>query len=553
MRERSSARSGEPPNGARRRRLRRFAAAVGCAAGALLFVPWPEPAAPAGAGGRPFVWNQDQRWQALETAFRNARKAGCAGSRPRAEAMLGEGRRLVADAAAGEVGPESVVLDEIERTTFELGPMVAACPETIPEYVRLVTRMRSMVKRQSRHWDMGLAATRTRMYRLLYGGRAALEEAILQAPPGFSPPLVAGDDEPSVTPSAEVLGVTVHSGDILVSRGGVPTSALIARGNDFPGNFSHVALVHVDERSHETSVIEAHIERGVAVSSLSSYLKDVKLRVMVLRLRSDLPQMMADPLLPHRAAGAALEDARRRHIPYDFAMDFADHSKLFCSEVASAAYEPFGVTLWMGLSRISSPGLVGWLSGFGVRRFETQEPSDLEYDPQLTVVAEWRDPLTLYSDHIDNAVVDAMLEGAEQGETLGYPWLLLPVARAAKAYSSLLNAVGLVGPVPEGLSAASALRNRQFSRMHAAIKRRTVMRASEFERANGYRPPYWDLVALARQARAEFRPGGRLAGGRSAARLPATERAWTLCPNTSRTTASALPTSSGGVRCARAR
>lgn len=518
-----------------------------------MFAPWPEPAAPAGAGGRPFVWNQDQRWQALETAFRNAREAGCASARPRAEAMLGEGRRLVAGAAAGKVEPESAVLDEIERTTFELGPMVAACPEMIPEYVRLVTSIRSVVKRQSRHWDMGLAATRTRMYRLLYGGRAALEEAILQAPPGFSPPLVAGDDEPSVTPAAEVLGVTVHSGDILVSRGGVPTSALIARGNDFPGNFSHVALVHVDGRSHETSVIEAHIERGVVVSSLPSYLQDVKLRVMVLRLRSDLPQMMADPMLPHRAAGAALEETTRRHIPYDFAMDFTDHSKLFCSEVVSAAYEPFGVSLWMGLSRISSPGLVAWLSRFGVRHFETQEPSDLEYDRQLTVVAEWRDPQTLYSDHIDNAVVDAMLEGAEHGEALGYPRFLLPLARAAKGYSLLLNAVGLVGPVPEGLSAAGALRNRQFSRMHAAIKRRVVMLASEFERVHGYRPPYWDLVALARRARAEFRPGGRLAGGRSAARLPATERAWTLCPNTSRTTASALPTSSGGARRARAR
>jgi len=526
---------------------------MACAAGALMFVPWPEPAPPAGAGGRPFIWNQDQRWQALEVAFQRARETGCAGSRPRAEAMLGHARGLVAGAAAGRVGPESVVFDEIELTTFELGPMVAACPETIPEYVRLVTRMRSVVKRQSRHWDMGLAATRTRMYRLLYGGRAALEEAILQAPPGFLPPLVPGDDEPSVTPSAEVLGVTVHSGDILVSRGGVPTSALIARGNDFPGNFSHVALVHVDGRSHETSVIEAHIERGVAVSSLPSYLKDVKLRVMVLRLRSDLRQVMADPLLPHRAAAAALEDARRRHIPYDFAMDFADHSKLFCSEVVSAAYEPFGVTLWMGLSRISSPGLVGWLSRFGVRHFETQEPSDLEYDPQLTVVAEWRDLQTLYSDHIDNAVVDAMLEGAEQGDALGYPWLLLPLARAVKAYSSLLNAVGLVGPVPEGLSAAGALRNRQFSRMHAAIKQRVVLLASEFERVHGYRPPYWNLVDLARRARAAFRPGGRFAGGRSAARLPATERAWTLCPNTSRTTASAWPTSSGGARCARAR
>ena len=497
----------ETPDRVPRRRLGRIAVGLVCAAVALTFVPWPEPAAPAGAGGRPFAWEQDERWRALEASFRRARETGCVSVTPRAEGMLGEGRRLVADAASAQLGPDSLLLDEIERSLFDLAPMIAACPEKIPDYVILVTRVRSVVKEQSRHWDMRLEATRARMYRLLYGGRAALEEVMLQAPPGVLPPLVRGDDELSVTPSAEVLGVKVHSGDILVSRGGAPTSALIARGNDYPGNFSHVALLHIDERSHTTSVVEAHIERGVAVSSLADYLKDVKLRVMVLRLRSDLPKVIADPLLPHRAAGAALEETRRRHIPYDFQMDFADHSKLFCSEVASAAYARFGVTLWMGLSRISSPGLARWLSGFGVRRFETQEPSDLEYDPQLTVVAEWRDPQTLFADHIDNAVVDAMLEAAEEGETLGYPLPLLPVARAAKAYSSLLNAVGLVGPVPEGLSAAGALRNRHFSRTHFAIKQRLAVLASEFETEHGYRPPYWELVNLARRGRAELRGG----------------------------------------------
>ena len=66
----------------------------------------------------------------------------------------------------------------------------------------------------------------------------------------------------SATPSAEILGVIVHSGDILISRGGAPTSALIARGNDYPGNFSHVALVHIDEKTNSISIIESHIERG---------------------------------------------------------------------------------------------------------------------------------------------------------------------------------------------------------------------------------------------------------------------------------------------------
>jgi hypothetical protein len=157
----------------------------------------------------------------------------------------------------------------------------------------------------------------------------------------------------------------------------------------------------------------------------------------------------------------------------------------------------------MGISHLSSPGLQRWLSDFGVRYFETQEPSDLEYDPQLTVVAEWRDQETLTKDHYDNAVTEVMLEGAEKGDELAYQWYLLPVVRLAKAYSAVLNLIGEVGPVPEGMSSTSALRNVWFSDRHEAIAKRLAENAEHFRQDQGYKPPYWELVKLARAAKSE--------------------------------------------------
>jgi hypothetical protein len=483
--------------------LRRAALGVAALALLALLVPAPETPPVRPAPGRPFAWHQDERWRSLEASFRRARATGCSSLANAIAEGLEAGRRQLETVRSRPLPPESPELREVERTVFELGPMVAACPARISEYVELVSALRSAVKARSRDWEMGSPATRDVLYRLLYGGRAAVEEAMLQAPPGSLPELVRGDDEPSATPAAQVLGVRIHSGDILVSRGGAPTSALIARGNDYPGNFSHVALVYVDEETRAASLVEAHIERGVAVASLPAYLRDTKLRVMVLRPRAELPALVADPLLPHRAAAGAWAEARRRHIPYDFAMDTADHSRMFCSEVVSAAYARFGVTLWMGLSHVSSPGLARWLAAFGVRHFETEEPSDLEYDPQLAVAAEWRDAETLRADHLDNAVVDAMLEGAEAGERLPAPLALLPLARLAKLYSAALNAFGAVGPVPEGLSATAALRTRTFTDLHHRIRERLAVLADEFRGRTGYYPPYWELVALARTARAE--------------------------------------------------
>ena len=308
---------------------------------------------------------------------------------------------------------------------------------------------------------------------------------------------IAGDQRRA--PSAMIHGVEVHSGDILVSRGGYPTSALIARGNDYPGNFSHIALVHVDSAGR-ASTIEAHIERGVAIASAEEYLADKKLRIMVLRLRRDLPALVADSLLPHRAAAAALDRARREKIPYDFAMNYRDPSRLFCSEVASAAYAEVQLNLWMGISTISNPGLRRWLASFGVENFETQEPSDLEYDPQLAVVAEWRDPATLMADHIDNAVIDAMLEGAERGDQLEYAWYQLPLVRLAKGYSWLVGQSGRVGPVPEGMSATAALRNKAFTVRQRQLAGRVRAAADSSAQEQGYPPPYWRLLGLGRNA-----------------------------------------------------
>ncbi len=497
-----------------------FGVPVLAAAYLLLLIPPATPAAPPAGDRQPFAWNRDGYWRSLEARFQAARSGGSASAKVRAGEGVARCRDLVKRISVGAPVFTDPVFDAVEKGMFELAPDIAACPALLPDYVRLQSDLRNAVKAQSRHWDAASPAVRDRLYRLLYGSRAAVEEAILQSPRGACPPLAPGVDEPSQTPAVEVAGVVVHSGDILVSRGGAPASALIARGSDHPGNFSHVALVHVDAETKQASIIEAHIQRGVAVSTVDEYLRDKKLRILVLRPRAGLPALAADPQLPHKAACWALEGCRNRHVPYDFAMDCGDHDRLFCSEVAAAAYEKFGITLWPGVSPISAPGVRAWLAAFGVRHFETLEPADLEYDPQVSVVAEWRDPEALFQDHADNAAVDAMLEAAERGAQLEYSLWTLPFARAAKGFSVTLNLFGLTGPVPEGMDAAGALRHARFNRTHARIRAQVVAAAEVFRRENGRLPPYWELVRLARRAvgvedgvsRPAFPRGGGTAG-----------------------------------------
>ena len=456
-----------------------------------------------GSSKTPFSWNRDSLWKSLELKFISANTEGCDKIKLTLDSLFKNSEILLGEISSVPIDPSDERFMLLENNIFNLAPFIPVCTQYFSNYINFYSNLRRITKEQSIHWNMTSTIAKNTLYRLLYGNRIAIEEIMLQLPEDKVDPLIMGVDEPSETPSAEILGVVVHSGDILISRGGAPTSALIARGNDYPGNFSHVALIYIDKKTKNVSVIESHIERGVAISSLEEYLNDKKLRIMVLRLRSDL--INDNPMLPHEAAQFSLNEAMLKHIPYDFEMNIKETEKQFCSEVASSAYKEYGITLWTGLSTISSRGTRNWLAAFGVKYFKTQEPSDLEYDPKLTVVAEWRDPETLYKDHLDNAVTDVMLEKADSGKVLSYDWYALPVGRIMKLYSMILNSFGSEGPVPEGMSAEAALKNVNYSETHNQIKARLMVLANQFNNESGYNPPYWELVNLARQARDEIK------------------------------------------------
>ena len=467
----------------------------------LLLIPEGAPPKAAGAGKKTFVWNQDEVWTNLAHDFVQARSDDESTVSNRVAGLMSESRRLLAGMAPGAgVGPQDRRWLEVETNLFKLGPLVAAHPAQLPEYAALVNEVRREVKEHSTHWDINSDIPRERLYRLLFGSRLAMEEVLLQNPDAADKLPAECDVEPSATPSVMFRGVKLHSGDILVSRGKAPTSALISRGNDYAGSFSHVSLLHVDSANGAACVIESLIEEGTVVTPLEEYGRDGKLRLMVLRPRADLGPVKADPQAPHKAAATILAKARARHIPYDFTMDYRDHSAFFCSEVVSFAYEQQGMRLWMGMSHISSTNTIAWLSSLGVRHFATQEPADLEYDPQLRVVAEWRKVDALWQAHLDDAVTDAMFAMAKAGEPLPFSRWKLPFARAAKAYCAVLNWLGRRGKIPKGMSATTALRADEYRTEHAAIKKKLTALATAFKVSRGYSAPYWELVRLAEEA-----------------------------------------------------
>jgi hypothetical protein len=466
----------------------------------VLMIPDPPDKTIRKAGEKPFVWNKDDLWKGLEKTFREETTAVPVLRDAQLLKLKTIAESALAEMESGWLPPDDPVFINLLNNFFTMAPVVAAGKQPDDWFIGYYNRVRNIIKVQSQHWDMNSKIARNTIYQVLYGMRAAVEEVLLQSPGMTFDPVMSVKDELSATPSATIFGITVHSGDLLVSRGGAVVSALISRGNDYPGNFSHVAMIYVDEKTGVSYLVEAHIERGVAVSSVARYIADKKLRFMVMRPRNDLPQLVNDPMIPHKAAEYIYREALTRHIPYDFKMNFHDPSSMFCSEVGSSAYQRYGIMPWQVISTISSPGVVRLLHEFGVENFVTMMPSDLEYDPQLAVVAEWRDPQTLLKDHIFNAVMDVMLEHSDTEEVIRInPWML-PFARIVKGYSVLLNLFHKEGPIPEGMSATQGLKNNAFEDLHSRIRSKTEEKVRLFIARYGYIPPYWQLIAMAKES-----------------------------------------------------
>jgi len=92
----------------------------------------------------------------------------------------------------------------------------------------LINQIRFQVLLAASRWPVNQREVHEAIYRVIYGGRSAIEEALVQNRSFDFPALTRLTSVPSAIPFATVEGVQVHSGDIIVSRGGAPTSAFIA-------------------------------------------------------------------------------------------------------------------------------------------------------------------------------------------------------------------------------------------------------------------------------------------------------------------------------------
>lgn len=488
----------------------------------LLLAYWPEPSfpSPSLAKTKLFEWDRKELFDELENEFLRARRETEYAVRLNGDLFVASRVRgsyreryekeeanidfLLDQLEAQKPGPRPETLAAIEKAQFTLASFAAVQPELLPRFRKLTLALRGRVLRAAVYWGTPTDLTRQALFRIITGGRMAFEEALVQQSSWDDYAGVeAVEDIASKCPCTEVDGVRLCSGDIFLSRGDAPTSALIARTNFFPGEFSHAALVYVGKNGAPPMVLESLIEEGSMITPLAEFMKSHRHRLVLLRLRPESPECVKDPLLPHKAAVRLHDRFAKEKVPYDFAMLPDDDSSLFCSEAVASAYSGEGASIFPGRSRLDTPGIIRMMGPLGVRKFDSYMPQDLELNPSLSEAAEWFYPETLRKDRIEEAVLSALFWEAERGASLQTPRTVLAGSRLVKGFSSIQSFLGFRPIVPSGMSASSAARLHCYiKRVYPVLYKDVSKEAESFVMVSrrSFEAPRWVLARLAEQA-----------------------------------------------------
>ncbi len=211
----------------------------------------------------------------------------------------------------------------------------------------------------------------------------------------------------------------LRGGDVILSRGNAYSSAAIARIGTADAQFSHLSLVHEDEKGN-LFTSEAHIEIGSVGEPIQAHIDQGNARTVVFRFR--------DPLIAKRAGEIMYKKVRakqeqKKNIKYDFGMNYADNTDLFCSEIIYDGYrQASDGELDVPVFKTKfNKGLIPFLQKLGINidetnvdSFDTFGPGDIEFDSRFDLVAEWRNPARMRDTRTKDLVLTKLFEWMEK-------------------------------------------------------------------------------------------------------------------------------------------
>lgn len=272
---------------------------------------------------------------------------------------------------------------------------------------------------------------------------------------------------------------SIQNGDLLLSRGDAFTSGVISRIGAIDNQFSHIAIVYVDDgelmgQKGKKYVVESVLNAGLQILPLEEYMTHTKARWVIFRLKNVKSEEATNEQTVMSVASRWLaQKAKTEKVCYNFTMDLHDPKCMFCSQAISAALDYACKSPNVKCEAFPSyqnPALLSFPLAYtsykpeqnplmhllNMSVSETFAPADVEVDPRLDFVAEYRNLAYTESARMYDMIFTKMFQWMESGQyTFADSAVILAFTKIGDEYVKQMGR--MPENTPEGFTQGSML------------------------------------------------------------------------------------------------
>ena len=207
--------------------------------------------------------------------------------------------------------------------------------------------------------------------------------------------------------------IAFRSGDVIMMRGSHHNSAAIARIGDVDSQFSHLAILYIDNAGGQ-HIVESLIEEGGIINPLPTSFSHGVARAAVYRhkdekLASEAARLMHEHIRRSREPGG-------KRILYDFTMRLPGYRQLFCAKVVRQAFDlaSGGKTMLPTYPTRFQLKNKDFLKRIGVKTDTTFAPADIDLEADFDLVAEWQDYRATARLRTQDLIMDKLFEWMDE-------------------------------------------------------------------------------------------------------------------------------------------
>lgn len=373
------------------------------------------------------------------------------------------------------------ILDSIRFHINKLSALVSLKPNKLGEFAHHITIWRSLLKYQSRYWDVSSADIAHRLFILYSESHFALESAVIQTE---AETLTLTSGKPKNRPHLFRLdSLYFKSGDVVLFNVS-EDSPLVPTTKEMPNSFKHMASIYIND-GKALAVFMDH-SKGLIAQPLKKFVAQTAPHGAIYRVRNDLPDVLNNPLLAEQVATSLANMAEKGRYKYDFKYNQESNIYLYDWELLSKAFNKQGFKLngTRLFSNISDLSL-------GVNTPHSI-PFELEFDHRFNFVGEWINGTHLYQKRINTAALTSLVH-TKNNQYFINPFML-PLYRLKKAYSMVVGVLGGHPPIAKGISAQTQMVLDHLQIGNETLKNKLTTSLAAYEQKRGHKSTYLKML-----------------------------------------------------------